>query len=91
MALQVTPLQAGAVKIPGWSTASARTPAPASTAISASPGDRDEPTRTDRTGDNGKWPPAKSATRRYYSGKNTNGWQATKVNEPRRGSDRRHR
>jgi hypothetical protein len=29
--------------------------------------------------DNGRWPPADKPLRRYYSGKNTTNWQATKV------------
>ena len=29
--------------------------------------------------DNGRWPPADKPLRRYYSGKNTTSWQATKV------------
>jgi len=33
--------------------------------------------------DNGTWPSSGSPERRYYSGKNTSDWQATRVSEKR--------
>ena len=33
--------------------------------------------------DNGAWPSSGSPERRYYSGKNTSDWQATRVSENR--------
>ncbi|CAN5247083.1 hypothetical protein BH11PLA2_BH11PLA2_22280 [soil metagenome] len=82
MSLQVTPLQVVATKIPGWDFRIRKDPGPGEYrylrfAWKTVAGDG---VLIELAAD-GKWPLAKSPTRRYFSGKNTSGWQATPVSD----------
>ncbi len=81
-ALTVTPPQRYAARIPGWSFRIAERPVPGEyrflrLAWKTTGGDG---VMVEIAAD-GRWPPARSPKRRYYSGKNTTEWEARRVSE----------
>ena len=82
--LRITPLQRHSKRIPGWAFRIRENPgageyrylrlawkAPKAAGVMV------------ELADNGAWPSSGSPERRYYSGKNTSDWQATRVSEKR--------
>ena len=82
--LRITPLQRHSKSIPGWAFRIRENPgageyrylrlawkAPKAAGVMV------------ELADNGAWPSSGSPERRYYSGKNTSDWQATRVSEKR--------
>ena len=82
--LRITPLQRHSRRIPGWAFRIRENPgageyrylrlawkAPAAAGVMV------------ELADNGAWPSSGSPERRYYSGKNTTDWQATRVSDKR--------
>lgn len=81
-AIHLTPFQSHAVRIPGWTYPIRERPwsgefrflrlawkAPKAKGVLV------------ELADNGRWPPAKEAKRRYYSGENTTDWAALEISE----------
>src|SRR5205085_308177 len=81
-ALRVEPLQLSSAKIPGWQFRVREHPGPGEFRYLrfAWKSPAGEGVLLELAAD-GRWPPAKSPVRRYFSGKNTTGWEATKVSD----------
>ena len=81
-AIHLTPFQSHAVRIPGWTYPIRERPKPGEFRFLrlAWKAPKAKGVLVELA-DNGRWPPAKKATRRYYSGENMTDWAALEISE----------
>ena len=81
-AIHLTPFQSHAVRIPGWSYPIRERPNPGEFRFLRLAWKAPKAKGAlIELADNGRWPPAKKAIRRYYSGENTTDWAALEVSD----------
>ena len=82
--LRITPLQRHSKRIPGWAFRIRENPGPGEYRYLRLAWKAPQAAGVMvELADNGAWPSSGSPERRYYSGKNTSDWQATRVSEKR--------
>ena len=82
--LRITPLQRHSKRIPGWAFRIRENPGPGEYRYMRLAWKAPKAAGVMlELADNGTWPSSGSPERRYYSGKNTSDWQATRVSEKR--------